>query len=453
MPLHPRRPRSGRLLDAIFVALLVFVFAGLGVYHFRRLDLSQVDVELARELAKQKLGEQVSKTTDWPQWRGPNRDGVSTETDILTDWPASGPKVLWEAKVGEGFSSVAVVKGRVFTIFQDGDNESVVSWDAESGKEVWRHSYACAYKNSYGNGPRSTPSVDGDFVYTVGATGIMHCLKAFTQNPKGELVWAKNLLQEFAAPTPQWGVAFSPLIEGNRIYIMPGGPAGNSLAALDKTTGAILWKNLEDPAGYSSPIAATFQDQRQIVFFTGIRLVGVHPDTGGELWHYDWPTSYHCNVATPIIVPDYVFLSSGYARGCAMLKIDKIGGQWKPSFVYKHRRIMKTQFTSCVRSKDHVFGFDDVNLTCMNFHTGEVQWEKHGFDIGSVLLVNDHLIIYGANGLLALAEANPTKYVEKSRFPFSAQKRACWSVPVVSNGRLYVRDQVKLVCFDVKAVK
>ena len=111
---------------------------------------------------------------------------------------------------------------------------------------------------------------------------------------------------------------------------------------------------------------------------------------------------------------------------------------------------MKTQFTSCVRSKDHVFGFDDVNLTCMNFHTGEVQWEKHGFDIGSVLLVNDHLIIYGANGLLALAEANPTKYVEKSHFQFSAQKRACWSVPVVSNGRLYVRDQKKLVCFDVK---
>lgn len=450
MPIVPRRPRFGRLLDVLVVTPLFLVFVGLAVYHHRRLDNHLVDSERAKELANRKFGEQTRGSNDWPQWRGPNRDGVSTETDILREWPKDGPKVLWQAKLGDGFASVVVAKGRAFTIFQDGTNESVVSWNAEDGKELWRFSYPCQYKNSYGNGPRSTPSIDGEFIYTVGATGLMHCLKAFTDDPKGEPVWSKDLMKEFSASAPKWGVAFSPLVEGNRVFIMPGGPNGQSLAALDKNTGNVLWKKHDDRASYSSPISATFHKEPQILFLTGSRLVSVDPQTGEQRWEYPWPIENETNIATPIVVDDYVFISSSYGRGCLTLKIEKEGEQWKPVGVRKSPR-MRNHFSTCVRYKDHLFGFDDSTLTCMNFLTGEIEWKERGFDKGSVLLVNDLLIVYGANGVLALAEANPTGYVQKSRFQFSKSENSCWSVPVVSNGRLYVRDQERLVCFDVKA--
>jgi outer membrane protein assembly factor BamB len=299
--------------------------------------------------------------------------------------------------------------------------------------------------------------VDGDHVYTVGGNGVMHCLKVSSDDPKGEAIWSKDLLKEFGAKAPTWGVSFSPLVEGDRVYIIPGGPAGNSLAALDKRTGAILWKQHDDPPSYSSPIAATIHGERQILFLAGNRLISVNPDTGDQRWDYPWPVENECNIATPIVANDYVFISASYGRGCALLKIEKVSNEFKPAFVFKNTR-MKNHFSTSVRHQNHLFGFDDSTLTCMNFQTGKVAWTERGmargyakgFDKGSVLLVNDHLIVYGASGVLALVEANPEEYVEKARFQFSDDGKSCWSLPVVSNGRLYVRDQKKLVCFDVK---
>lgn len=450
MLMDSHRPRRGRVLDVLVVGLSAFVFVGLAFYLHRRIGPAEVNADKSRELAEQKLTGVQRDGQDWPQWRGPNRDGVSGETDLLTAWPSNGPKLRWEQKAGEGFASIAVDKGRVFTIFQDQADETIACWDAETGKERWRFTYPGYYQNSYGNGPRSTPSIAGDFVYAIGGSGIMHCLKASSDDPKGELVWKKDLMSDFKADVPKWGVSFSPLVEDGRIFIMPGGPDGNALAALDPKTGAVLWKKHDDPASYSSPIAATIHDQRQILFFTGVRLVSVIPETGEQLWVFAWPVEYNCNIATPIVVQDYVYISSGYGRGCAMLKIDKQGDAWQPNLVYKNRN-MRTHFSSCVRHQDHVFGFDDSNLTCMNIRTGKVAWKQRGFDKGSVLLANDQLIIYGESGVLALAEANPTEYREVSRFQFSEDKRSCWSVPVIANGRMYVRDQSKLACFDMKA--
>jgi outer membrane protein assembly factor BamB len=454
MPIQPRRPRLGRIVDVVVVAVLFFVFAGLAVYHYRRLDRAQVDPAKLNELAKRTLDEKSAAGADWPQWRGPNRDGVCAEAGVLIAWPEVGSKQLWEAKVGEGFASVVVAKGRVFTIFQDGDHEAIAAWNAETGQEIWRFRYPCRYKNNYGNGPRSTPSIDGDLIYAVGATGHMHCLKAFTDDPMGERVWSKNLMEEFGAAVPKWGVAFSPLVDESRVFVMPGGPNGNALAALDKLTGAILWKSQNDLASYSSPIAATIRDTRQILFLTGGRLVSVRPDTGAQLWEFPWPIENQCNIATPIVVGDYIFISSYYGRGCALFEIAKTGGVWEANPVYKNKR-MRNHLATCVRHKDYLYGFDDSTLKCMNFRTGEVTWkeEERSFGKGSVVMVNDQLIVYGANGLLALVQATPTEYTETSRFQFSAQTNSCWSAPVVANGRLYVRDQEKLVCFDVKAEK
>ncbi len=336
MPIKSCRPRPGRIIDVVVITVLLIVFAGLAVYHYRRLDRAQVDPAKLNKLAQRTLEEHKSSGGDWPQWRGPNRDGVCTETGIRTTWPESGPTQLWEAKVGEGFASVVVAKKRVFTIFQDGDHEAIAAWNAETGKEIWRFRYPCHYSNNYGNGPRSTPSIDGDLIYAVGATGLMHCLKAFTDEPTGERVWSKNLLEEFGAAVPKWGVAFSPLVDDNRVFIMPGGPNGNSFAALDKRIGTILWKSQDDRASYSSPVAATIHGQRQIVFLTGSRLVSVRPDAGAQLWEFPWPIENQCNIATPIAVGDYVFISSYYGRGCSLLEIAKTGSVWEANPVYKN---------------------------------------------------------------------------------------------------------------------
>ncbi|MBI1831442.1 MAG: PQQ-binding-like beta-propeller repeat protein [Planctomycetes bacterium] len=449
MRISASRPRFGRLLDIVVVTALFLVFAALAFYHYRRLDSHQESPDLASESAADLGDEPANPSTDWPQWRGPHRNGISNES-ITTSWPTGGPKQLWKAPVGEGFSSVAVVKGRVFTIFQDGRNESIVSWDAETGKEIWRFSYETAYKNDYGNGPRSTPSIDGELLYVVGATGMMHCLTAFTANPKGEQVWKKDLAADFGAKTPRWGFAFSPLVEDDRVFIMPGGPAGNSLAALDKNTGAVLWKKHDDLASFSSPISATIHGKRQVLFLAATRLVSVDPTSGDLLWEYPWPVENECNIATPIVAKNHVFISTSYGRGCARLRIEKDGDKLVPKLRYKNKE-MKNHFSTCVRYKGHVFGFDDGTLRCMNLLTGRKEWSERGFDRGSVLLVGDQLIIYGANGVLALAEANPKTFVERGRFQFSEQQAFCWTVPVVSNGRLYVRDQKRLACFDVRA--
>ena len=389
----------------------------------------------------------VTLTDDWPQWRGPDRDGVSAETDLLTTWPDDGPRKLWEQSAGAGYSSLAIAGVRVFTLMQDGDAEAVVCWDADTGKELWRFRYPARYQNAYGDGPRSTPTVAGNLVYTVGGTGILHCLKTHPESADGEVVWRKDLLAEFGAENLKWGVSFSPLVEGDLVYTNPGGLNGNSLAAFDKLTGELRWKNLDDPAGYSSPIAATIAVIPQIIFFTGAGLVGVAPGDGKLLWRFPWETSYGCNIATPIAFRDYVFISSGYNRGCAVVHIEKQrDATLEARRVYENKR-MCNHFPSSVYHKGFLYGFNESFLTCMEFKTGAVPWRQRDFGKGSLLIAGDRLIILGENGKLALAEANPVAYREIASFQLPERKY--WTVPALAHGRLYVRDESKVVCLDL----
>jgi outer membrane protein assembly factor BamB len=433
----------------ILVGALVAIVALLVYRHFHEGNTFE-DLQQLKELQAARFSqEKPVKAKDWPQWRGPNRDGVSTETSLLTAWPEGALEKLkvWQQPTGVGFSSMAVAGGRVITIVQDGDSEAVVCWHADTGKELWRYRYACKYENDFGSGPRSTPTIEGDFVYTVGATGIMHCLKLDPKDNKGEKVWRKDLLDEFGAQNIRWGVAFSPLIEGNLIYTNPGGQDGNSLVALDKRDGTTVWKSQDDQAGYSSPVAVNCAGKRQIVFFTATGLVSVTPDSGALNWRFPWETEYGCNIATPIAIGDYVFISSGYSRGCTVVKIEASGGKLEAKRVYEHIK-MCNHFSSCVLYKDHLYGFNDGILTCMEFRTGKVVWKERGFDKGSLLIADGHLIILGENGKLALAAATPTAYKEKAALKFS--ERTCWSVPVLANGRLYVRDEERIVCLDLR---
>jgi hypothetical protein len=430
-------------LQIAAIMFCAFVFVSLTVYYVL-FPPPFIDPELSSALSKELSGRKTSAASskDWPQWRGSNRDGVSSETSLLTTWPENGPRKLWEQPVGRGYSSIAVADGRVYTHMQQGGDEVVACWST-AGEPLWRFSYPASYRNPYGNGPRATPTVDGKHVYTVGGTGIMHCLKTHPASPQGEKVWRKDLLEEFGAGNLQWGVSFSPLVEGNLVYINPGGPAGASCAALDKLTGETRWQALDDQAGYSSPVAATIAGQKQVVFFTAAGLVGLTPDRGELLWRFPWETSYGANVATPIIVGDYIFLSSGYDRGCAVVRIRD--GQ--ASKVYENKN-MRNHFSSCVFFKDHLYGFNESVLTCLDFRTGQIRWKQGGFKKGSLLIADGKLIVLGEYGKLALAEATPDAYRELTSFEVSTDR--CWVVPALADGRLYVRDQGNLMCFDVK---
>ncbi len=447
MPLEPNRQRHGRIVLWV-VAGLTAVFVGLLVtqYFIGRVR-SHSDPELLAGLQRASFTPPPATPApagEWPQWRGPHRDGVSGETGLLSSWPRQGPPVLWKVKGGAGYSGIAVSRGRVFTLIQEGDDEVVLCLDAETGKDHWRVRYPAHFARDGFEGPRSTPTVDGELVYTVGGTGVLHCLNAAT----GEKVWRHDLLAEFHAPNLQWGVSFSPLIEGDLVLTNPGGPNGNSIAAFDKRTGALVWHSLDDPAGYSSPVTTTAAGVRHVVFFTGEALVGVAPENGRLLWRYPWPTGFQVNAATPIVVGDYVFISSGYGQGCGLLKIEReADGPLQARLVYENNQ-MCNHFGSSVLYQEHLYGFDEKKLTCMELRTGKVVWREKGFDKGSLLAADGCLIILGEYGKLALAEASPAGYREKSSFRLFRERS--WTMPSLAGGRLYARDQEEIVCVDVR---
>jgi outer membrane protein assembly factor BamB len=427
----------------------------------------QSEPERLRDLAEARFVEDdLPAPTDWPQWRGRERDGVANVHGLLTDWPGRGPKVLWSAPLHqgdgcEGYSSFAVGGGRVFTLVrEDASTETVLCWDARSGHEQWRQRYDCpAPKIQFGSGPRSTPCLDGDRLYTVGSSGVLHCLDVATGKPH----WRHDLLAEFHALPPGWGVSSSPLVEGDLVLVNPGGTDGGSVAAFDKVTGELRWKALDDRASYSSPVAVTVAGQRQILFFTQPGLVSLTPE-GRLLWRYPWTTFSDVNAATPLMFTaytgerkqEYVFISSGYNTGCVLLRLepDGAGGQ-RALRVYQGDQ-MCCHFSSPVRYRDHLYGFSESALTCMDLRTGAVKWRKNGYKKGSVILAEGHLIVLGEDGQLALLEATPAQGQEPP--PVKARARPfhgdhCWAAPALADGLLYLRDREQVLCLDLRPAK
>ena len=445
------RQRTGRALLWLMLALLIVAVIALALrpppFLSALFDVEHVDVDESRlqklQTAPLPAPPAPAETNDWPQWRGPRRDGISLET-IRTDWPEGGPPVLWQAKSGRGFSSFAISGGRLYTLLQDGANEAVVCWNAESGAEVWRRSYAASFAKGY-PGPRATPTIAGGKVYTIGVTGMFHCLDA----GNGEIAWSIDLVKDFAAFMPEWGIACSPLVDGERVFVIVGGKDGNGGVAFDRHTGKKVWGALEDISGYSSPMLATLAGKRTLVCFTGKAVVGLAADDGTLYWRYEWTTQYDVNAATPIIAGDYVFISSNYGKGCALLEIVDEGGTLQARRVYQHNR-MRNHFCTSILYKDHLYGFDDDMLACMEFRTGKVRWKQRGFGKGSLLLADDQLIVLSDRGKLALAAASPEAYQQKATFQAITASGPCWTLPVVHGGRLYLRGEEELICFDVR---
>ena len=387
----------------------------------------------------------IQALDDWPQWRGPRRDGVSAERGLLKTWPQSGPPLAWKATgAGQGYSSFAVAGGRLYTLGAREDREHVIAFDAASGKRLWDAPHGQRFSNDRGDGPRGTPTVDGTRVYAFGASGDLTALDAAS----GKVAWTVNVIRDFGGQNITWGLSESPLIVGDRIIVSPGGP-GSSVVALNKADGKLIWKTEADRAGYSSAVLHELGGISEAIVFTGERALGVNIANGRVLWSYDRVANRVANIATPIVRGNDVFLSSDYGTGAALLRLTAAGGGITAQEVYFTRE-MRNHHASSVLVGDHLYGFSSAILTAMRFDTGEVAWRDRSVGKGSLVHADDRLYLFSERGVVALAEASPEGYREHGRFSLETGSLPTWSHPVVSNGKLYLRDQDTIYAYDVR---
>jgi outer membrane protein assembly factor BamB len=380
---------------------------------------------------------------DWAQFRGPARDGVSGETGLAASWPEGGPRQVFRVPLGGGYSGISVAGGRLFTLFSRGEDEFAACLDAADGREIWRVRIDATWKDDIGPGPRSTPTVEGPTAFALSGRGKLFALAA----ADGRLQWQHDLVAEYGAAPPRWGVSTSPLIEGRLLLVDVGGRKGASIVAFDKASGAEVWRSQTDKAGYSAPIAITAGGLRQVVAFTGTRLRALAPADGALLWDLPWETSYDVNAATPVfIAPDRLFVSSAYNVGGALLRLDVAEGRVKASEVWRNTEL-KSKFHSAVLAGGQLYGFDEGTFKCLDPKTGETRWRQRGLGHGSLIVADGHLLALGDAGTLVLVQATPEAYRERARAqPFSGRT---WTAPALSGGRLYLRDEKELVALEV----
>ncbi len=387
---------------------------------------------------------------DWPQWRGPNRDDVSKETGLLKQWPAEGPKKVWMSDVGGlGYAGFSVVKGKLFTMGARDQTEFLIALDANTGKELWATPIGGRLANKWGDGPRGTPTVDGDFVYTLGGDGTLICASV----ADGKSRW-KVTMAELGGKVPNWGYTESVLVDGNKVLCTPGGPKG-TVAALDKNTGKVIWQSAEwtDGAQYSSIIIADHNGKRQYIQLVMNTLAGLDAATGKVLWKSPWP-GRTAVIPTPIFKNGHVYITTGYGVGSKLVKV-AAGNQ--VSDVYENK-VMKNHHGGVILIGDHLYGYSDgPGWICQSFMTGEEVWANKSLGKGAIAYADGMFYCLDeGSGAVALVEASPKGWNEKGRFKLEPQTTQrspsgrIWTHPVISNGKLYLRDQELIFCFNVK---
>ncbi len=386
--------------------------------------------------------------TDWPQWRGPERNGISTETGLLKQWPAGGPGTLWSTTgLGKGYGTVAIKGDRLYVQGAQGGRSVVFALNLADGKVVWTRPLGKTLDQDKGGGPRGTPTVDGGRVFALSEAGDLACLEA----KDGTVVWTRNILADFGGSNIEWLISESPLVDGGRVYVTPGGRKGG-VVALDQATGKTVWAatGLTDPAGYASCIAADVGGVRTIMTLTSQAGVGLRASDGKLMWRYTKVANDTANVTTPVFSKDKVFYTSAYDTGAALLSLTAAGGEVKASEVYFSREMMN-HHGGVVLVDGYLYGFSNAILLCTEFETGKVMWRNRSVGKGSLTYADGHLYLLGEGNVVGLAEASPAGYVEKGRFRIADEGWPSWAHPVVSGGKLYIRNQGVLASYDVKA--
>lgn len=382
---------------------------------------------------------------DWPNWMGPRLNGISHETGWSSSWREDGLKPVWTKELGIGFSSVSVVDGRLYSMGHRDGKETVWCLDAVTGIEVWAYSYPAELNaNLYEGGPGATPTVDGDFVYTLSVDGQLLCLNRKT----GNVIWQTSLQKDFGVRLHEWGFNSSPLIVGDRVYVQ-----GGRVAAYNKLTGRQIWQSDKHVAGYGA--VRTFQHNGRNLLASldcdGLRITDA--EDGRKVAFAEWKSPFRTNSTTPIIVDNKIYISTGYNIGCGLFVFD--GDSLTES--YKNKQ-MRNHFNNSILFEGHLYGVDGnsnlgrvVTLTCMNFETGEVKWKQRGLGCGSLMIVDGKLLILSEDGDLVLAEADSESFTEISRSKFLTGR--CWTVPVLANGKVYGRNASgKLMCAELPTV-
>ena len=377
---------------------------------------------------------------DWPQWRGPQRDGISTETGLVHDFP-EGPRMLWNHAFGKGFSGLSIVDGLIYTMHAT-NAEYAVCLFAADGKEKWTVRTGKKFRDAQGgDGPRATPTVDGDRVFVLGANGRLMALNRMS----GEVLWVKHLIDDLGGNLPNWGYSNSPLISGGLLLVSTGARAGGSLVGMRPESGEVVWRSSSSGAGYASPIEVNTPRQKQAIFFTERGLEGVHPEDGRKLWEFPWQTPLAANSATPVLVgPGKLFISSGYGMGSALVRIPEAGD--KPDVLWKTRKMISS-FSTPIWYRGNIYGFHDQVFECLDTD-GRVRWEQRGLGMGTVIGADGKLFILGEQGRLIVARASRQRFQELG----SARvlKGKCWTGPSLSDGVLYLRNERYIAALDIK---
>jgi outer membrane protein assembly factor BamB len=379
---------------------------------------------------------------DWPQWRGPQRNGVSRETGWAFQWPDDGPKVAWKSKVGLGYSGFVVGDGRVFTVGHNDGKDTVFCFNADTGKEVWKHSYDSELGDKYfQGGTTGTPTIDGDKLYWLSRWGDLFCFEAAT----GKIAWQKNVQKESGIRVPDWGFTGAPYVHKN-LLVLNIGDAG---MGVDKTNGNIVWKSANKNAGYSTPLPLPDSAEPLVVFGNADHYVAVNPESGKEAWRVRWVTQYGVNAADPIIHDGKMFISTGYGKGAALFDLK----QNPPAEIWKSK-VLRTQLSPAVFHEGHIYGVDGdttdkARLKCIEFATGAEKWSEPNIGNGGLTLADGKLIVLTGQGELMVLPAAPEAFQPTARAQVLGG--TSWTAPVLANGRIYCRNsRGDIVCVDVR---
>ncbi len=396
---------------------------------------------------------QAATPGNWPQFLGPERNGISPETGLLETWPADGPPEVWRTDGGVGMSGLVISDGALFTMVQKAGKQVVVSHSAATGEARWEAPIAPAFENQMGDGPRATPAVAGETLYAFSGEGILAALA--TSN--GSIRWSKNVVQELAGKPAAYGMVSSPLLVGENVIVTLG-VADATLAAFDRESGELAWAaGKNDSAGYSSPVLISLSGRKQVVAFNGDAALGVAPDTGSTLWRYPFKTDYECNIAVPLKVDENLFLSAGENHGCVMLSLESTGGKVSIDTAWESQgtgSVMRNEWQTSILRDGYLYGLDNVgsagpvtHLTCVEAATGERIWQQRRFGKGNLISADGKLFLSTTQGELVVVRATPDAYQELGRKQILDQTR---QAPSLAGGLLYLRDDREIVCIDVR---